>query len=215
MAMNEPLFISAIRYPAHAKAAATAWRDFYMLHKLVYAAFPTKQAAEAARPLFRFDVEGEHGYLYVQTTREPDWTRLPAATCPHVVGPRPYEIPQGERLRFRLLARPSARSEPKARDPKRKRKSISSPQRQLEWLRRKGEENGFRIERCEIVERIWHDTKTNERLPNGSPKPLYAVQFDGVLVVTDRDKLREAVRNGIGPQKAYGFGLLSLAPLEE
>lgn len=44
---------------------------------------------------------------------------------------------------------------------------------------------------------------------------LTAVQFDGVLVVTDPDKLREAVRNGIGPQKAFGFGLLSLAPLRE
>jgi CRISPR-associated protein Cas6/Cse3/CasE subtype I-E len=44
---------------------------------------------------------------------------------------------------------------------------------------------------------------------------LSAVQFDGVLVVTDPDKLSVAVRNGIGPQKAFGFGLLSLAPLRD
>jgi len=44
---------------------------------------------------------------------------------------------------------------------------------------------------------------------------LGAVRFDGVLVVTDPHKLREAVANGIGQQKAFGFGLLSLARSKE
>ena len=38
-------------------------------------------------------------------------------------------------------------------------------------------------------------------------------EADGELIVTDAEKLRETVANGIGPQKAYGFGLLSLAPV--
>jgi CRISPR system Cascade subunit CasE len=36
------------------------------------------------------------------------------------------------------------------------------------------------------------------------------VRFDGVLRVTDAARLVEAVRSGIGPAKAFGFGLLSL-----
>jgi CRISPR system Cascade subunit CasE len=40
-----------------------------------------------------------------------------------------------------------------------------------------------------------------------------AVRFDGELGVTDAALLREAVANGIGTQKAFGFGLLSLAPV--
>ena len=39
-----------------------------------------------------------------------------------------------------------------------------------------------------------------------------AVQFDGVLQVTDPDKLVAAVETGIGSAKGFGFGLLSLAP---
>jgi CRISPR system Cascade subunit CasE len=36
--------------------------------------------------------------------------------------------------------------------------------------------------------------------------------FDGRLVVNDADRLRHAVGQGIGPGKAFGFGLLSLGP---
>ena len=41
---------------------------------------------------------------------------------------------------------------------------------------------------------------------------MASVQFDGLLRVTDPDRLRETVRKGIGSGKGLGFGLLSLAP---
>ncbi len=39
-----------------------------------------------------------------------------------------------------------------------------------------------------------------------------AVLFEGRLRVTDADRFRAALAGGIGPAKAYGFGLLSIAP---
>lgn len=39
-----------------------------------------------------------------------------------------------------------------------------------------------------------------------------AVLFEGRLRVTDADLFRAALASGIGPAKAYGFGLLSIAP---
>ena len=42
--------------------------------------------------------------------------------------------------------------------------------------------------------------------------PHFGVRFDGTLQVTDARALARAVRDGIGPAKAFGFGLLSLAP---
>ncbi len=211
--MNQ-LYISAIKFPATGNAAATALRDFYMCHKLVYAAFPTKEAATAARVLFRFDLEGDIGYLYVQSLQPPDWSRLPEAIKSQVTGPVAYEIPTGNKLGFRLLAKPSLRIGKNDDPNKGKRVTVNHPAEQLAWLRRKGQECGFEIEDCQLLERVWHDSKRPERLPNGSPKPLYGVQFDGILVVTDPNKLKQAVRNGVGPQKGFGFGLLSLAPLK-
>lgn len=41
---------------------------------------------------------------------------------------------------------------------------------------------------------------------------IHVTRFDGHAVVRDPDALREAVRNGIGRSKAFGCGMLSLAP---
>ena len=40
-----------------------------------------------------------------------------------------------------------------------------------------------------------------------------AALFNGILRVTDAGKFADAVANGIGPAKGFGFGLLSVAPL--
>lgn len=40
---------------------------------------------------------------------------------------------------------------------------------------------------------------------------LWTAQYDGSANVTDAERLREAVQNGLGRSKAYGCGLLSLA----
>lgn len=38
--------------------------------------------------------------------------------------------------------------------------------------------------------------------------------FNGMLVCTDTDRLRDAIISGLGSAKAFGFGLLSVAPVE-
>jgi CRISPR system Cascade subunit CasE len=53
--------------------------------------------------------------------------------------------------------------------------------------------------------------KRSERSAQGGQTHV-PVLFEGVLRVNDPAKLIEAVRNGIGSAKGYGFGLLSLAP---
>lgn len=209
--MSEGLYISAVRFPTEGSAAAIAAKDFYKIHKLVYSAFPDREAATDARVLFRFDLEGDAGYLFVQSTKEPDWSRLPEAIRRHVTGPVPLALPEGERLRFRLLAKPSYRIGRKDSPYKGLRTTLTDPAQQIAWLERKGIDGGFVVEDVALVEKTWHDTKNPERLPNGELKPLYGVQFDGILAVTDPEKLRVAVAQGIGTQKAFGFGLLSLA----
>ena len=40
---------------------------------------------------------------------------------------------------------------------------------------------------------------------------MAAVQFNGLLSITDVEVFRQALEQGIGSAKAYGFGLLSVA----
>lgn len=43
---------------------------------------------------------------------------------------------------------------------------------------------------------------------------LLAVTYEGILTVTDADALRNALVNGIGREKAYGMGLMTLAGIK-
>ncbi len=48
---------------------------------------------------------------------------------------------------------------------------------------------------------------------NGQPGLHSAVEFEGVLTVTDPAKFHETFTRGIGSAKAFGFGLLVIAPV--
>ena len=48
---------------------------------------------------------------------------------------------------------------------------------------------------------------------DGKGQRLRSVRYDGILEITDPDKFRNTLLCGIGPGKAFGFGLLSVAPV--
>jgi CRISPR system Cascade subunit CasE len=47
---------------------------------------------------------------------------------------------------------------------------------------------------------------------NDGGQRLCSVRYEGILEVTDPDRFRNTLLRGIGPGKAFGFGLLSVAP---
>jgi len=47
---------------------------------------------------------------------------------------------------------------------------------------------------------------------NGQTGLHSAVEFQGVLAVTDPARFHETFTRGVGPAKAFGFGLLVIAP---
>jgi CRISPR system Cascade subunit CasE len=112
-------------------------------------------------------------------------------------------------LAFRLRANPTAKRKFPSGD--RKRVGLYREEEQMAWLMRKGEQGGFRT----LSVRTSGQDTLRGRVKRGEKTHslrLLAVQFDGLLQVTDPDRLRETVRQGIGSGKGFGFGLLSLAP---
>jgi len=182
----------------------------YELHRTICQAW---ENPKEARILSRPD-QDKPGLVtvIVQSLTKPDWLRLkvPEDYLQEVDGPKRMDLQglkQGQRLRFRLRCRPSKRIGARDKDDVGKRKGLTTKDEILEWLHRKAGINGFEVREVAFDRIYWYDSKRGIQ-----DKPLGAVVFDGILVVTDPDNLREAVRNGIGTQKAFGFGLLSIAP---
>lgn len=144
------------------------------------------------------------------------------------VGGERARIGAGDRFRFRLRANPTRRIDTKSgEDGKRrngKRVELRDGASRLDWLRRKAMAGGFELCGAEdgagagdvsVVE----ERKLTDRRARASDKrqglTLAPVLFEGRLRVTDADRFREALAAGIGPAKAYGFGLLSIARAQD
>lgn len=180
---------------------------------------------------FLFRVEpfsGGTAALLVQSAIEPDWDYAFRNAGHLLAAPpetRPYDprFAAGATLRFRLVANPTRKIDTKSGPDGKRRNGRRVPvadDRLVEWLAERGHAAGFAIDAKGIVVhtgfvRMMKPAKEAERETSGKSVRLRSVRFDGTLEVTDPKRLHEAIARGIGAEKAFGFGLLSVAPRVE
>lgn len=168
-----------------------------------------------------WSVLGE-GYLQ-DTSHAYGWSQSGSADVKDVSVPF-GTIEVGDRFRFRLRANPTRKRHIREGEvgengtprrptgPNGTRIPLFADAELRDWIATKGNQHGFRV----LGARWQPDAVTGDRQrgrkADGNPVVHYAMVYDGVLEVTDGQVLQEALANGIGPAKAYGFGLLSLAP---
>jgi CRISPR system Cascade subunit CasE len=194
--------------------------DPYQMHRSLMNAFPDDLEPGDERVLFRLETHPRTGVLtlLVQSWTLPDWSwlaepnardyLLPVSEPNPAVKSFDLNLAPGQVLAFRLRANPTAKRKFESGDHKRV--GLYGEEKQIEWLKRKGEQSGFRL----LSARTSHQDVIRGRIRrNGRTHKLQmlSVQFDGLLQATDPDRLSESVRQGIGSGKALGFGLLSLA----
>ncbi|MBI4774291.1 MAG: type I-E CRISPR-associated protein Cas6/Cse3/CasE [Deltaproteobacteria bacterium] len=142
-------------------------------------------------------------------------------------------IQDGQVLSFRLRANPTKRIAKQDDVMKGKRVELRREEEQIDWLIRKGQgrekgvPGGFdllmkRVEcmngqaplaPCVKVSCEGKQTGRKRDVVGGHSTTHLAVLFDGLLRVTDTNAFLDTIIRGIGPGKAFGFGLLSLAPV--
>jgi CRISPR system Cascade subunit CasE len=204
----------------------------YELHRTLCKAFPgiVFEPNQPSGILFRLDDFSHENRVtvLVQSQTAPEWGFLADKKDGHG---QPYLLPAelipggkpnpactefslagklipGQTWAFRLRANPTKRLGKSAGEAKQgKRVGIREEEKQIEWLQRKAEAGGFRILQV-------HTSKDSRLKDEQHQLDLFAVQFDGLLQVTDPALLQQAIVNGIGSAKGFGFGLLSLAPLQ-
>jgi CRISPR system Cascade subunit CasE len=82
------------------------------------------------------------------------------------------------------------------------------------WLLKRQKHYGYKLKgnRLKIDNYRQHKFK---KLNNGRQIKLSSLDFTGLMEVTDEDQFRDALFNGVGPSKAYGFGCLLVKEFNE
>lgn len=228
------LYLSRVMLDGQSRAVQRDLADCRALHRTVMGAFPVASepvdgAREAFGVLFRVEPmargEGRAITLLVQSCERPKWERLPegylAPEEPKRVDGYYAGLRAGQSVRFRLHANPTRRVA-KADDPLRgKGVELQREEEQLAWLARKGEHGGFQLLHARANAEV-ADARANHGLnvhgyrrdaPEGQRRMTFgSALFEGRLAITDAEAFRQTLATGIGSGKAYGFGLLSIAP---
>ncbi len=212
------------------------FRDQRPVYRAVPAAQQQHPCATVEPPAVHVPRDTEHNFLFrvdpqpegrvvilVQSAVEPDWDYA-FHNAGHLLAAPPEtkavepQFETGEHLRFRLLANPTKKIETLSKEqrlakvPKRHGKRVPVDAVDLSnWLSRRGDRSGFCIEDDPTIQLGYIYVNSGREV--GSGHRLRSVRYDGLLQVTEPENFRAVLATGIGPAKAFGFGLLSVAPV--
>ncbi|MFF3853732.1 type I-E CRISPR-associated protein Cas6/Cse3/CasE [Micromonospora sp. NPDC002575] len=199
----------------------------HAMHAAVRSAFAAVEDYERAdaRTLWRLDTLGAATvHLYIASPGRPDLTHLvEQAGWPTTETwvTREYDgllssLRVGQAWAFRLTANPTHSGRKTADAKETQRFGYLREQEQVDWLARRADRHGFTLA-------AQQDGRPNLRLHRRQTQSfkramgtvtLTTATFDGLLQITDAEIFRRALTGGIGHAKAYGCGLLTLAPAQ-
>ncbi|MCB1098673.1 MAG: type I-E CRISPR-associated protein Cas6/Cse3/CasE [Verrucomicrobiae bacterium] len=208
--MSEPLYLTKVEID-HETAFKAGLRDSYHWHQKVWQAFPGRDGASRDF-LTRLDVIDDHFRLLILSpiaAHRPNWCPE-AAWESKAVGD---DFFQHSAYGFSLIANPTKKVRSRADGTLTKngrRVPLTTREDLIAWLERKGEAGGFTVDTAKL--------RANPRpreyfIKKGQAGLHSATEFRGTLTVNDHAAFLNSFANGIGPAKAFGFGMLCLSPL--
>lgn len=223
------MYLSLLRLNPASGTVQRDLRDVTGLHRTIMRAYPdVLDPGVAARAHFgvlhrlEFDRRNGRILLYVQSRIEADWSRLPEGYLyPDDGTPNPAVksvgevyagLKAGRVLRFRVAANPTRKVDTKSGPDGARRNGRRVPVRgldeQIGWLARKAEECGFALLQATVSASGAAELVKS----HGTGRTFQGILFEGRLMVQDPERFQEAIATGLGPGKAFGFGLLSVGP---
>lgn len=190
------------------------------------------------RVLWRVENDSRHrAAVLVLTASSPSWEHLveqagwPSSEDPQALV-RPYQplldrVQRGREFAFRLRANPvmatraplqpsaAQRRRLEATRPRGVRVPLRRPADQLAWLNDRAGRWGFDLPRTEAGD-LDLRLAARERVVfsrEAARVTIETVTFEGRLQITDPELARTSLLGGVGSARAYGCGLITLAPL--
>lgn len=201
------MILSLLALDLSSPGVRQALRNAQDLHRSIMKAFDNSRQEEQV--LFRIVRSEKNIQVYVQSKGMPAWERIDQSGF-HCVKKKditllPASFRQDQILHFKLLGCPAKKVSGEGKNSKRV--LIRGEEEQVNWLKRQGEKYGFVVLEA-------HVAGSSERLPGSKQSGsfvLAGVPFEGVLQIGNADLFRQAFENGIGAEKAYGFGMLMVS----
>jgi CRISPR system Cascade subunit CasE len=188
-----------------------ACRNPYEIHRVLWSVFPNDNGATRDF-LFRVErADRNRADILLQSVRSPEISTHRA----YVIACRDYDLQlqAGQDLRFLLVANPikmindeNGRQNEK-KETKKCRVPLIREEDQQAWLHRK-------LGSCASVRSLAIDPKLPlyfRKIREGRAGKIRPVVFQGIMRVEESQALRDLICAGVGPAKAFGCGLLSLA----
>ena len=207
------MYLSRIPIDIKKQRAMQALDNPEIIHGMIENCF----TGERQRNLWRIDELNGQTYLMVLSQTETDFTPVmnQIGTLNLKWETKDYK-PLLNRIKretvwhFRLVANPimSVKGKDEARG---KVKAITIAEHQKGWLIRQGEKHGFSIEprQLDVIRSEWRTFRNK-----GKNITTLQATFEGILTVTDAELFIKALQDGIGREKAYGFGMLTVVSYE-
>lgn len=206
--------------PAHPNANK-ALRDINRMHQIVtaYACPPDFGPASraAAGLLYRLEHTNAGPHLLIQSATHPDTTTPPPGFA-HA-GTRDltallHHLHNDMTVRYRITLNPTtshcAPPQPDGTPRPRGNRTPLTGHAALTWWHTKAPRHGLQPHTTSTA-----DTTKLRGRKNTNTITITATTIEGTAHITDTDTLRNTIHTGIGRARAYGCGLLSLAPIHK
>lgn len=221
------MYLSRIQIDSKNRQKIRSLSHLGAYHDWVEQSFPQELTSGIRkRHLWRLDPLNGHQYLILLSEDKPDAKLLMRYGIEETVESRDYDplltrLKNGQILRFRITANPThvVPQEGTARGKVFPHVTISQ---QRQWLVKMAEKSGFEIlKREEAIQtenddQLLFDVVKRDRpvlmRKGGRSVHLSRVTFEGILTVTDVLKFKAMLTHGLGREKAYGMGLMTVIP---
>lgn len=170
---------------------------------------------QLSRKLWRIDKLNNEYYLVIVSKNKPDNLEHDENAVKGSSIIKSYdtfidELKQESVLRFKITLNPVCSIKSDSHDAKRgKVVPHVTIEQQKKFLVDRSIKNGFELLSFNIIERGYVRFKK----PSKKDIMLSKAIYEGVLKITDIDKFRNVLVNGLGKKKAYGFGLMTVLPI--
>jgi len=209
------MYLSRVKLDITLRKTRNALANLQQMHAIVEGCFDAVSTKQ--RSLWRIDTLKGSTFLLIVSSEAPDFTtllpQLSSANSSEAIS-KNYDnflasLAEKQNMRFRLCANPvHSVMQVGSQESRGKIFGHVTVEQQKDWLQQRSQKNGFELLHFDVVNRGERKFKRQKETVT-----LTMATYEGLLTVCDADLLRTALTTGIGRAKAYGCGLLTLAPV--